>query len=51
MFDSLIIEKARNIAKNLNIKESDLAFSDGWLSLFKTRYGIKQRKLCGYHHQ
>ena len=47
MCDTLIIEKARNIAKNLNIKEGDLAFSDGWLSSFKTRHGIKQRKLCG----
>ena len=47
MFDTLIIEKERNIAKNLNIKESDFAFSDGWLSSFKTRHGIKQMKLCG----
>jgi len=43
MFDTLIIEKA----KNLNIKESNLAFSDDWPPSFKTRHGIKQRKLCG----
>ena len=47
MSDNLIIEKAMNIAKDLNIKESNLTFSMGWLSSFKNRHGIKQKKLCG----
>jgi arginine repressor len=38
--DDIIIEKAKNFARLLNI--SDFKFSNGWLQKFKQRHGLKK---------
>lgn len=45
--DDLIRSEAMVFAKELNIPDEDLNFSDGWLTSFKKRYGIKFRVLNG----
>jgi len=45
--DSMIKEKAKCFAQQLDIPEESLNFSDGWLSSFKSRNRIKRRTIYG----
>ena len=45
--DAIIIDKAKLFAERLQISESKLQFSSGWLYKFKERNGIQLRKLHG----
>ncbi|KAG0439476.1 Tigger transposable element-derived protein 6 [Dictyocoela muelleri] len=45
--DSMIKEKARDIANELNIGPDVLQFSDGWLSKFKKRHNISRKNMHG----
>jgi len=45
--DAIIIAKAKLFAERLQIPESKLQFSSGWLQKFKERNGIQLRKLHG----
>ncbi|CAG8788776.1 8205_t:CDS:2 [Gigaspora margarita] len=45
--DTILIEKAKKFAKLLNIPDSDLKFSHGWLYKFKRRHELGQIKKHG----
>ena len=45
--DALLIEKAKALADGLEIPQGALNFSPGWLYKFKSRNGIRLRKLQG----
>jgi hypothetical protein len=45
--DSMLIEKAELLARELGVPEDTLRFSPGWLQKFKKRHGIHQEKLHG----
>ncbi len=45
--DAILIEKAKQLADELNIPEGTLQFSSGWLQKFKDRNNILQIKLQG----
>ncbi|KAG0438188.1 Tigger transposable element-derived protein 6, partial [Dictyocoela muelleri] len=45
--DSMIKEKARDIAKELYLGPDVLKFSDGWLSKFKKRHNISRKNMHG----
>ncbi|CAG8620411.1 7727_t:CDS:2 [Gigaspora rosea] len=45
--DKIIIEKAKQFAKLLNIPESDFKFSHSWLYKFKKRHSLQQIKKHG----
>ena len=45
--DAIIIDKAKLFAERLQIPESKLQFSSGWLYKFKERNGIRLRRLYG----
>jgi len=45
--DAIIIDKAKLFAERLQISESKLQFSSGWLYKFEERNGIQLRKLHG----
>lgn len=45
--DAIIKEQARIFAKEMNISIESFKFSDGWLSSFKRRHGIKKRTISG----
>ena len=45
MSDTILIEKAKLLASELEIPEDALQFSSGWLQEFKKRNGIHQEKL------
>jgi hypothetical protein len=45
--DSILIEKAKQLATGLGVPENTLLFSSGWLYGFKKRNGIQQEKLQG----
>ncbi|CAB5375323.1 unnamed protein product [Rhizophagus irregularis] len=45
--DVLLVEKAKQLADELNVPEGILQFSSGWLQKFKDRNNIRQIKLQG----
>ncbi|CAG8799050.1 17741_t:CDS:2 [Gigaspora margarita] len=45
--DAILIEKAKKFTKSLNIPNSNLKFSQGWLYKFKKRHGLGQIKKHG----
>jgi transposase len=45
--ESLLIEKAKQLATGFEVPEGTLQFSAGWLQKFKKRNGIHQEKLQG----
>ena len=45
--DNILREKAKEFAKELNITENTLGFSNGWLGGFKTRNFLSKQKIHG----
>ncbi|CAG8716431.1 24471_t:CDS:1, partial [Gigaspora rosea] len=45
--DAILVEKAKGFAKILNIPDSSLKFSNGWLAKFKKRNNIMHRTKHG----
>ena len=45
--DNILREKAKDFAKDLNIAENTLVFSNGWLGGFKTRNFLSKQKIHG----
>src|SRR5207247_2502594 len=45
--DAILVEKAKQLADELNVPEGTLQFSSGWLQKFKDRNSIRQIKLQG----
>ena len=45
--DIILREKAKDFAKDLNIEENSIGFSNGWLSGFKSRNNLSKQRLHG----
>ena len=45
--DIILREKAKDFAKDLNIEENSIGFSNGWLSGFKSQNNLSKQRLHG----